>query len=340
MTETLPDGRAVRTVDLEGGGLRARVSALGAALVELWAPDAEGTTADVALGHGPIAAYVGDPAFLGVAVGRTAGRVADARVTVDGRPRALEPNDGPNTLHGGPRGLHSRVWTVLSLAPDAVTLAARSLDGEGGFPGRLDVRLTYTLAGGALRLDWHATAAAPTPLAVTHHGYWNLDGHDAGSVADHRVQVGAGHVVDVGPDLLPTGRYVPVAGTALDLRRPVRLGDVGAGHPLFAVAGGLDLDWVAAPDARRQRPLRRVARVQGRRRRLDVWTTEPGVHLYGGAGLDVATGKGDARYGPASGLAIETQPPPDAGRHPAFPDVVLRPGQVFRSRTDYRFSPL
>ena len=335
---TLPDGRAVEVVEIAGGGLRARVATLGAALLNVWVPDGAGETADVALGHAALADYVDDPAFLGVAVGRVAGRIGGASVTVDGERYALDANDGPNTLHGGPHGLHSHVWTVADVGPDRVALETVSPDGEGGFPGTLRVRLAYTLADGALALDWTATTDRATPVALTHHGYWHPDGHDAGSVRDLVVQSDAGRMACLGPDLVATGDLDPVAGTPFDLGAPVRLGDVlDADHRQLDLAGGLDHDLLVGAGADRQRPLRRVARVWGTGRGVDVWTTEPGVHLYAGAFLDVDRGKDGARYGPCSGLAVETQPPPDATAHPAFPDTVLQPGQTLCSRTELRF---
>ena len=352
-THTLPDGRLVDVVEIAGGGLRARVATLGAALLNLWVPDAAGRTADLALGHAALAGYVDDPAYLGVAVGRVAGRVGGASVEVDGRRWALGANDGPNTLHSGPRGLHSHVWTVAEVGPDRVALETTSPDGEGGFPGTLTVRLVYTLSGGALALDWTATADRPTPVALTHHGYLHPDGHDAGSVRGLVVQSDADRLVCLGPDLVPTGDLDSVDGTPFDLRAPVRLGAVldadhrqldlacGLDHDLLAGAGSADLsvvpDGVAEPAGERQVGLRRVARVWGASRGLDVWTTEPGVHLYAGGFLDVAGGKDGARYGACTGLALETQPPPDATAHPGFPDTVLRPGQTLRSRTELRF---
>lgn len=340
---TLPDGREVHAFWIEGGGLRARVMTYGATLLELWAPDADEQAVDVALGHASLADYVGDPAYLGAALGQTAGRVAGAEVWVDGTRFPLEANDGPNTLHGGPEGLHQQVWRVEAAAPDRVVLATTSPAGEGGYPGRLDVRLTYTVVptaeGGALRLDWEATTTAPTPVALAHHGYYNLDGHDAGSVGAHTVRSDADRYVVLGEGTLPTGQTAPVDGTPFDLRQPARLADVwGAGHPQIERAGGLDHDLLVAPFGDRQAPLRHVAHVAGPSgRQLDVWTTEPSVHLYAGGKLDVARGKGGVRYGPHAGLALETQPPPDATRHAAFPDIVLRPGGVLRSQTALHF---
>ena len=363
-THTLPDGREAEVVEIAAGALRARVATLGAALLNLWAPDARGHAADVTLGHADLEGYSEDPAYLGVAVGRTAGRIAGARVTVDGTAHALDANDGANALHGGPHGLSWKVWRVESQAPDRVTLAAESPAGEGGYPGRLAARLTYGLAPEAsgdavtLALDWHAEADAPTPVALTHHPYWNLRGHAAGGLGAHLVQSDAARYLAL-DGLVPSGETPPVDGTALELRRPTPLALAFAealdapqeadrpqtsGGPI-ARAGGLDHDLLVPPLGRRQAPLRRVLRLHnghadGRARGLDVWTTEPCVHLYDGAHLDVPRAKGGARYGPRAGLAVETQPPPDATRisgSPHVPSVVLRPGEALRSRTEYRF---
>ncbi len=340
---TLPDDRTAEVVELEGGGLRARVATLGAALLNLWVPDATGRVDDVVLGHAVLEGYLDDPAYLGMAIGRTAGRVAGGCVVIDGEECQLDVNDGPNTLHGGPCGFHQRVWTVEERAPHRITLVAESPDGEGGYPGALRVLLTYTLADRALAFDWEAETTAPTPVSLTHHAYVHLDGHAAGSVRPLVVRSDAERYVPLGRDLLPTGETRPVGGTPFDLRRPVRLADVvDADHPQIQQAGGLDHDLLVPPFSdgvgiARRVPLRRVARVWGRRRGLDVWTTEPGVHIYAGGALDVAHGKGGVRYAPFTGLALEAQPPPDATRHAAFPDIVLRLGEPFSSRTVWRF---
>ena len=338
----LPDGRAARVVEVAAGGVRARVATLGAALLELWVPGPDGP-ADVVLGHAALAGYADDSAFLGMAVGPAAGRVAGAQVTVDGKRHALDANDGPNTLHSGPTGLHSQMWTVEEVSPDRVALSVVRPDGMGGFPGPLRLGLALSVAatasGGVLALDWTATSDRPTPVAVTHHAYYNLDGHDAGTVRDHVVQSDAGAFVALGPGLVPTGKLAPVAGTPFNFRAPVGLGRVLDGdHRQLDLASGLDHDLVDGPPGERHRPLRRVATARARIRAVEVWTTEPGVHLYAGGFLDVEDGKGGARYGPGAGLALETQPPPDATAHPGFPDTVLRPGRTFRSRTEYRFS--
>ncbi|MEM6328177.1 MAG: aldose epimerase family protein [Bacteroidota bacterium] len=345
---TLPDGRTAEVVEISGGGLRARIATLGAALLNLWAPDIHGRLGDVVLGHATLADYLDDPAYLGVAVGRTAGRIAGATVTVDGTPHRLDANDSPNTLHGGPHGLSAAVWTLEERATDRVVLAVSSPAGAGGYPGRLAVRLGVALreiAGApTLALDWHATTDAPTLVALTHHGYWNLDGHGAGPVTGHVLQSDAPRYLALN-GLLPTGETPVTEGTALDLRQPRALADVLAEEAgPVTEAGGLDHDLFLPPFGERQAALRRalhVANATGTRA-MEVWTTEPCVHLYDGLFLDGSEGKDGARYESRSGLAIETQPPPDATRivdRPRIPSVILRPGEVLASRTEFRFVP-
>ena len=338
-THTLSDGRTVEVVEIAGGGLRARVAGLGAALLALWVPDATGGAADLALGHDELAGYVDDDAFLGVAVGPVAGRIGGARIKVDGETHRLDANDGANTLHSGPAGLHAVVWDIADRSASSVELATVHADGAGGFPGDLAVRLRYTLAEGALPLDWTATTTAPTPVAPTHHGYLHLDGHDAGSVRPLVVRSPCDTFVPIRPDSVPVGELAPVAGTPFDLRQPVTVGAIlDADHSQVARANGLDHDLLTALAPARQLDLRPVLTVRGATRRLDIWTTEPAVHLYAGGYLGVNRGKGGARYDAHGGLAIETQPPPDALAHDAFPDTVLWPGDTFRSATVYGFA--
>ena len=337
-SHTLPDGRVVEVVEITGGGVRARLATLGAALLNLWVPDFNGELEDLALGHAELAGYLEDEAYLGVAVGPVAGRIGGAKIRIDGEAHPLDANEGSNTLHSGPTGLHQLVWSIEEINETRVEMEAVHGDGTGGFPGTLIVRLTYTLEGGSLQLNWAATTTAPTPVALTHHAYFHLDGHDAGSVRSLLVQSDADLFLPIRPDSVPTGELAPTPGTPFDLRQPVRLGDILAfEHPQIELANGLDHDLLVLPHGPRQLECRRVAQVWGARRGLEVWTTEPAVHLYAGGYLDVANGKDGARYGPNSGLAIETQPPPDATAHAAFPVILLRPGKTFRSRTVYQF---
>ncbi|MGB3541741.1 aldose epimerase family protein [Rubrivirga sp.] len=334
-------GQRYDVVDLEGGGLRAHVCTLGATLVGLWAPSARNGVADVTLGYDRIEDYLQDAAYLGAAIGPVAGRIQGAAFEVDGETHDLEANDGDNTLHSGPTGLHRQIWRVEQHAINYVTLAATHPDGAGGFPATLEVRLTLSLVpsgrGGALRLDWLASTSAPTPVAPTYHAYWNLNGHDAGTVLDHVVQSDADRVAVLEDGMTTTGETAPVEGTPFDVRTPTRLRDLeGADHPQIEVGDGVDHDWLVPPGGR-QAPMRRMMSVWSHQRRLDVWSTEPGIHLYTGGTLE-ALGKGRTPYRAHSGFALEAPPPPDAQRWPGFPDTILRPGETFQSRTEYVFS--
>ena len=338
----LADGRRAGTFELANEHLRVRVSSLGASLLAAHVPDIRGQARDVALGHETLQGYLDGDAYLGAAIGRTAGRVSEAYVEVDDEEYELAPNDGSNTLHGGPDGFHQKVWRVDDHSPAHIRFAVESPDGEGGFPGTLQVALTYTLHSRELHLDWEATTDAPTPFAPTHHAYWNLDGHATGNIRRHLLQCPAERYVVLGRSLLPTGETASVDGTPLDFRRPTPLFRVlDAPTREVAQAGGVDHDLLDTAPGNRLSPFRVVARLWGEAIAMDVLTTEPGVHVYAGGNLDVADGKGGAVYEPFAGIAFETQPPPDATRYAHasedFPDIVLRPGEEFRSRTVFRF---
>ena len=341
-SEELADGRRAGLFELANDVLRIRVSSLGAALLGVWVPDVRGHVRDVALGHATLQGYLDGNAYLGAAIGRTAGRITEAVVEVDGEEYDLDANDGPNTLHSGPRGFHQKVWSVEDHSPTHIRFHTESPAGEGGFPGTLSVALTYTLRDRELHLDWEATADAPTPFAPTHHAYWNLDGHDAGSIRRHLLQCPAERYVVLGRALLPTGETAPVDGTPLDFRRTVSLGRVlDAPTREVEQAGGVDHDLLDSAPGTRQSPFRVVARLWGEAIGMDVLTTEPGVHVYTGGNLDVPDGKDGAAYGPFDGIAFETQPPPDATRYADasddFPSIILRRGDPFHSRTVFRF---
>ena len=341
-SEELSDGRRAGTFELANDALRVRVSSLGAALLAVEVPDKGGHVRDVALGHATLQGYLDGDAYLGAAIGRTAGRVSEAFVEVGGVEYDLDANDGPNTLHGGPKGLHQKVWTVEDHSPTHIRFEVTSPAGEGGFPGTLAVALTYTLHDRELHLDWEATTDAPTPFAPTHHAYWNLNGHDTGSIRGHLLQCPAERFVVLGRALLPTGETAPVDGTPLDFRSPTPLGRVlDAPTREVEQAGGVDHDLLDSAPGSRQSPYRVVARLWGEAIGMDVLTTEPGVHVYTGGTLDVADGKDGAVYGRFDGIALETQPPPDATRYADasedFPSIVLHPRDTFHSRTVFRF---
>lgn len=331
------DGQPVELYTLTNRqGLVAKVSTFGATLTELWVPDRAGVLADIVLGFDELAGYRAGHPFFGSTVGRVAGRIANGRFTLDGKTYELAKNDGANSLHGGHKGFDKLLWRAeLEAAHEAASVRFRYLsqEGEEGYPGQLSVRVDYTLTDDdELQLDYFAETDRPTPVNLTNHSYFNLAG--SGDVLGHELTLAADAFLPVASDLIPTGEICKVEGTAMDFRRPRRLGEaLPSGNP-----GGYDHTFVLRDDCREGRPAARV-REAGSGRIMELHTTEPGVQLYTGNYLDGSNiGKGGQVYAKHHGFCLETQHYPDSVNRPGFPSVILRPGQVFRSTTRLKFS--
>jgi aldose 1-epimerase len=294
---------------------------------------------DVVLGYDAAMDYVRNNApHFGAVVGRFANRIAKARFTLDGQTFTLAANNGPNHLHGGPKGFDSVVWRGEAL-PNGVAFTYVSADGEEGYPGRLPVRVTYTLTDrDELAVDYQATTDKPTVINLSQHTYFNLAGQAARDVLDHRLQLDADQYTPVDTTLIPTGELAPVAGTPFDFRQAAAIGArIDAPHPQIQNGRGYDHNFVLNG---RNGELRHAARVvePSTGRTLDVATTEPGVQFYSANFLDGSiTGKQGRTYRKRFGFCLETQHFPDAPNQPAFPSTVLRPGETFASRTVFTF---
>jgi aldose 1-epimerase len=314
---TLPDGTPVHRWTLERTGVRVRVLSYGGIVQSVEIPDRAGHRANVVLGFADLDGYLGCPGpYFGALIGRYANRIAGARFALDGVTYALEPNNAPNSLHGGEHGFDKRVWEVEPVE-HGVRLTRVSPHGEEGFPGRLEVSATYTLdADGALRIGYEAVTDAPTIVNLTNHSYWNLAG--SGSASGHELRIDASRYTPVDADQIPTGELADVTGTRFDFRRPRKTGS-GYDHN-FVLVGGVT-----------QTP-REVAELHdpASGRVLTVTTTEPGLQLYTADHLPEP-------FTPGDGVALETQHFPDSPNRPDFPSTVLRPGGVFRSQTAYGF---
>ncbi|MFG3110798.1 aldose epimerase family protein [Streptomyces tendae] len=315
---TLSDGAPVHRWTLERAGVRVRVLSYGGIVQSAEAPDRDGHPADVVLGFADLDGYVAHPEpYFGALVGRYANRIAGGRFPLDGRTYALAPNEGPNTLHGGARGFDKRVWDVASVE-EGVRLSRVSPHGEEGFPGRLEMSVTYTLDGsGALRIVYEAVTDAPTVLNPTNHSYFNLSG--SGHAGGHELRLAASRITPVDAGLIPTGGLDDVTDTRFDFRRARKVGS-GYDHNFVLDKGVTD---AAEEVAELYDP------ASGRV--LTVATTEPGLQLY------TADHLGEP-FAPGDGIALETQHFPDSPNRPGFPSTVLRPGEVFRSETVYGFS--
>jgi len=343
----LPDGTPVERFVLDDGTVTAAIITFGGVLQQVVAPDREGLRADVVLGFDDAAGYLADRAGHGAVMGRFANRIAGGTFPLNGITYRLDRNYGEHHIHGGAAGFGRRMWEAQELeGTPGVRLHLSSPDGDGGYPGGLDVVVEYRLAGGgALTIDYAATSTEPpggldTIVNLTNHAYFNLAGHDAGPVGDHVVEVLGSRYAVAGPTMIPTGELAPVDGTPLDLRRPRRLAEGwDSPHAQIAAAEGFDHTW--ALDGATSGTLAPAARIvdPASGRVLEVATDQPGSHLYTGNLMTPhVVGKGGGTYGPRGGFCVETQHFADSPNRPEFPSTVLAPGQTFRSTTVFRFT--
>ncbi|HEX9692815.1 MAG TPA: aldose epimerase family protein [Gemmatimonadales bacterium] len=341
---TLPDGAPVTLYTLtNANGVEVRAITYGAIIVSLRVPDRDGTMGDVVLGFDDLVGYLHDPPYFGAIVGRYANRIARGRFALDGTTYELATNNGPNHLHGGLRGFDKVVWSAEPFGSDrdvGVTFSYRSPDGEEGYPGTLEVRVTYTLsANDELIVDYAATTDRPTPINLSQHSYFNLAGDVRRDVLDHVLTIDADRYTPVDRTLIPTGELADVRGTPFDFTTPTAIGArIDADDEQLRFGGGYDHNFVLS---RATEGLAFAARVSEPTsgRVLRISTTEPGLQFYSGNFLDGSiTGKRGRVYGPRFGFCLETQHFPDSPNQPAFPSTILRPGEEYRSRTVFAFS--
>jgi aldose 1-epimerase len=343
---TTPDGEPVELITLQNpSGVELDVSTYGGIVTRLLVPDRDGQLADIVLGYDSLADYVSDSPYFGALVGRYGNRIAAGRFTLYGTDFALAINNGPNHLHGGDRGFDKVVWAAQPYSRGSevgVVLGYVSPDGDEGYPGELSVQVTYALtAEGDLRIDYQATVDAPTVVNLTHHGYWNLAGHDSGEILGHELTVYASRFTPVDETLIPTGELRSVDGTPFDFREPTAIGArIEADDEQIAFGGGYDHNFVL--DAWGNDGTARLAAVlrdPSSGRVMEVLTTEPGLQFYSGNFLDGSDiGKEGTVYERRNALCLETQHFPDSPNRPEFPSTILRPGETYRSTTVYRFS--
>ena len=312
------------------GAFRAEILPYGATLHALYVPDGVGGVRDVVLGYDSVEDYRCHDGYLGATVGRNANRIAGAEFALNGEVWHLSANEGANQLHSGFGGLHQKVWSWEQTAENAVTLHTVSPHGEDGFPGTLQVSVTYTLAKGALSIDYEAVCDRDTVVNLTNHAYFNLAGHNGGAVEDHVLTVHADSYTPCGAGTIPTGEVRAVDGTALDLRGGAVLGErLGAAE--LAEYFGYDHNFVLRGTNAAQLHCPRSGIT------MTVETTLPGLQVYTAGFLTQRQGKKGVVYGQHHGVCLETQFWPDAMHHENFPTSVLCAGEVYRHKTVYRF---
>ena len=341
---TLPDGRVVERVVLRGqGGFEARIITHGAVLQALIAADAKGGHDDVVLGYDDFSGYLAERKFFGATVGRYANRIADARFVLDGETVQLAANNGPNALHGGPDGFDRKLWEIVDLqhiGEPAVTLAYVGEHGEEGYPGRLDVRLTYRVTGPSeLSVNFEAKADRPTIVNLTNHSFFNLEGATSGAdILNHRLMVAADHFLAIDPTAIPLpGPPRSVAGTPFDFHNLTPVGArIRHNDQQLRHGKGYDHTFCFERDGKLRLAARVEAPLSGRV--MELFTDQPGLQVYSGNYLDGSiAGKGGRLYRQSDALCLEPHRWPNSPNRPDFPSPRLAPGEIYRHHTAYRF---
>ena len=334
----LPDGTSVGLYTLKSRTLEVRITNYGGRIVSIKVPDRTGKVADVVAGFDALDGYLGKNPYFGATIGRYGNRIAHGTFSLDGRMFTLAKNNGENSLHGGLQGFDKRLWKA-QLKGDSLVLEYLSKDGEEGYPGNLNVTVTFTVQNGDLRIDYAAKTDQATVVNLTNHSYFNLTGPPSRDVLDHEVTIAADTFTPTDKGLIPTGEIRRVEGTAFDFRTSHRIGErIAAKDDQLEFGGGYDHNYVL--NARQGQPTlaARVREAQSGRV-MEVLTTEPGLQFYTGNSLDgTLTGHAGAVYKRRYAFCMETQHYPDSPNHRDFPSTELRPGQQYRSTTIYRFS--
>ncbi|WP_026493086.1 aldose epimerase family protein [Butyrivibrio sp. XPD2002] len=310
----------------------------GAAIRNIFVKDKNGEKRDVVLGFESPENYFDNPCFIGVVVGPVANRIGGAAYSIDGKDFKMAVNDGPNNLHSDfDNGFHKRVWEAAE-TDNSVTFTLKSEDGDLGFSGNREFSVTYTLTeDNSLMLHYHATSDAKTLINITNHCYFNLRGHDAGTITDHVAQFNSSKTTVVGKGLIPNGEIADVEGTPFDFRKEKVIGlEIDADDEQLRLGGGYDHNFIIDNADGTRRTFATVTCPESGIT-MQCSTTLPAFQFYAGNCLDADGGKDGAVYKNREGFCLETQIYPDAIHHSNFPDAVFGPEREYDSMTVYRF---
>jgi aldose 1-epimerase len=336
------DGKPVDLFILNNkNGAEVSVVNYGGKIVSIHVPDKNGKFVDVVLGKNNIDDYMNDQEpYFGSMCGRTANRIANGVFTLEGQEYHLAINNGPNSLHGGIKGFNAVVWDVRQIDGQTLELTYLSKDGEEGFPGNLSVTLVYKLTDeNALEITYRATTDKTTILNLTNHSYFNLSGEGDPSIGDHELQIKSAYFLPTNDVAIPLGKPESVENSPFDFRSLHAIGErIEEEHTQLIYGNGYDHNFILDKEnnaldfcAKAISPKTGIV--------LDVYTTEPGVQLYTGNYLDGSfPGKTGRHYPKRAAFCLETQHYPDSIHHPDFPSTVLKPGEIFESKTIFKFS--
>ncbi len=338
------DGQAVDIYTLSNpGGMEAKITNYGGIVTQLHVPDNKGKPGDVVLGYDKLASYIEASPYFGCITGRYANRIAKGRFTIEGTEYKLATNNGDNHLHGGDVGLDKKVWTVKEVqgvGRAGIELSYTSPDGEEGYPGNLNCKVTYWLTvQNELEIQYEATTDKATHINLTHHSYFNLAGAGSGDILNHEVEILADKFVPTDAGNIPLGDLASVKGTPFDFLTPHTVGErIGQEDQQLKVGKGYDHNWVINPTGK---GLELAARVTEKNsgRVMEVLTDQPGIQFYTGNFLDGSNvGKGGKIYKHRNAFCLETQKFPDSPNNPSYPSSLLEPGQTYRHMCVYRFT--
>ena len=336
---TTKDGKEVFLFSLENkNGVKVEVTNFGANLVNVFVPGKDGKVEDVVLGFDDVAGYEVNPSFFGAVIAPSANRIGGASFELNGETYPLKKNNGENNLHSDEElGAHKRVWDITE-NEDSVTFTLKNADGELGFPGNKEFKVTYSLNDeNGLKIAYEATSDKDTIINPTNHSYFNLKGHKEGTIEDHKITLLASNYTPADEASIPYGDIVSVEGTPMDLRQELVIGEkIDSDFDQLNFAVGYDHNWVTDNC---NGEVRKIATVKapGDVRVMEVYTDLPGVQFYAGNFIDPQTGKDGASYAKRSGLCLETQCYPDSIHRPNFPSVVYGPTKAYKSTTIYKF---
>lgn len=335
---TTKDGAEVTRYTITNkNGLSMSALDYGAVISHLMVPDKNGTLGDIVLGFDDVAGYEVNGCFFGSFIGRHGNRIGDAKFTLNGKTYELEKNDGKNNLHGGTPGYH-QVMYAAETTENSVTFTRVSPDMEQGYPGNLDISVTYTLTDeNELRIDYKMKSDQDTLCNPTNHSYFNLKGHNGGTITDHKLYLKANGFTETSDDLIPNGTIVDVTGTPMDFRKKKLIGqDIDKDYQPLKVAGGYDHNFVLD---KKEGVLEKIGEVSEDTsgRTMEIYTDLPGMQLYSGNFIEKEDGKDGNVYTYRTGICFETQYFPNSINIPEFDSCVLKAGEEFTSTTIYRF---
>jgi aldose 1-epimerase len=330
------DGKPVSLYTLTNkNGVQVKITNYGGTVTSWVVPDKQGNKSSIVLGFDSLSGYLARPPYFGALIGRYGNRIANGKFKIGDSTYTLATNDGKNHLHGGNKGFDKVVWDVQVPADTipSLVLTYLSKNGEEGYPGNLQVKVTYTLTrDNALQVEYEATTDKATPVNLTQHSYFNLTGNNANTILDHVLMINADAYTPVDSTLIPTGELKAVKGTPFDFTTPEKIG-----ARITNVPGGYDHNFVLN---RKDSSLQLVATLADSLsgRKLEVYTTEPGLQFYSGNFLNgtIKDSRGKP-FNQHTGLCLETQHFPDSPNEPKFPATILQPGRRYHSITKYQF---